>query len=183
VTESLPQTSEDAVLYHFSHDPNIEVFRPRPLPHRPEVEPFVWAIDEWHSFCYFFPRQCPRVVTWPLPETSDEDRLKFMGHTAAKAVAAIESSYAAHMYAAKLYAYSLPATSFEVNGPEIGVSVSREDVVPLAVKPIGNLVEALIAANVELRITPSLWPLWDDLVQSTMHYSMFRTNRASPRPG
>lgn len=171
----------DGVLFHFSHDPNIEVFKPRVLAHRPEVEPLVWAIDEWHSFCYFFPRQCPRVVTWPLPETTDEDRRKFMGHTAAKAVAAIESSYAAQMYSAELYAYSLPAAAFEVNGPEIGVSVSREDVVPLSVKSVGNLVEALIAANVELRITPSLWPLWDDLVQSTMHYSMFRTNRVAPR--
>jgi hypothetical protein len=103
-----------------------------------------------------------------------------MGHTAAKAVAAIESSYAGQMQSAELYAYSLPAAAFEVNGPEIGVSVSREDVVPLSVRPVGDLMEALIAANVELRITPSLWPLWDDLVESTMHYSMFRTNRVAP---
>ena len=181
MAENVPEHSPDNVLYHFSEDPNVEVFKPRKMEHRPEIEPFVWAIDEWHSFCYFFPRQCPRVVCWPLPETTDEDRARFMGHTAARALAAIESRYAEKMRSAELYAYSLPAAGFELMNPEIGVSVCRDEVVPLAMKPVGDLVEALVSTEVELRIMPSLWPLWDDLVQSTLHYSMFRTNRVAPR--
>lgn len=36
-------------LYHFSEEPDIEVFEPRSPAHRPEAEPLVWAIDEWHA--------------------------------------------------------------------------------------------------------------------------------------
>jgi hypothetical protein len=47
------------MLYHFSEDPNINEFVPRSMECMP---PVVWAIDEEHSFFYFFPRDCPRVI-------------------------------------------------------------------------------------------------------------------------
>ena len=57
-------------LYHFSEDPTIERFVPRAPLARPEVEPLVWAIDEWHQPIYFVPRDCPRVCFWPLTSFS-----------------------------------------------------------------------------------------------------------------
>jgi hypothetical protein len=47
-------------LYHFSEDPHIAVFEPRAPTARPEVEPLVWAIDEWHAPMYYLLRECPR---------------------------------------------------------------------------------------------------------------------------
>ena len=69
-------------LYHFSDDPGIAVFEPRPL--RVAVDRgfdrdwlngrLVWATDEAHSLLYLFPRECPRVVIWPTSFTSQTDR-------------------------------------------------------------------------------------------------------------
>ena len=56
-------------LYHFSDDPSITRFVPRPVlvpATRPPGSdwlngPLVWAIDEWHQPMYLFPRDCPRI--------------------------------------------------------------------------------------------------------------------------
>jgi hypothetical protein len=36
-------------LFHFSENPNIERFVPRPPVNHPDAVSTVWAIDEWHS--------------------------------------------------------------------------------------------------------------------------------------
>jgi len=37
-------------LFHFSEDPDIEVFEPRLMPARPEITaPLVWGIEEAHQ--------------------------------------------------------------------------------------------------------------------------------------
>jgi hypothetical protein len=72
-------------LFHFSDDPRIAIFRPRALqvsvdrgPDREWLNgPLVWATDERHSLLYLFPRECPRIVVWPTPSTSTEDRRKW----------------------------------------------------------------------------------------------------------
>ncbi|EJJ30524.1 hypothetical protein PMI11_01145 [Rhizobium sp. CF142] len=69
-------------LFHFSDDPAIAVFEPRPVRVPSErlagMEwlngPLVWAIDDIHDFMYLFPRDCPRILIWATPETLDEDR-------------------------------------------------------------------------------------------------------------
>ncbi|MEZ5163494.1 MAG: hypothetical protein R2688_07030 [Fimbriimonadaceae bacterium] len=53
-------------LFHFSEEPNIERFVPRPPLAYPEAEALVWAIDEAHSPFYLFPRECPRIGLWDL---------------------------------------------------------------------------------------------------------------------
>ncbi len=68
-------------LFHFSDDPNIQTFVPRPVRvsiERPEGMdwlngPLVWAIDEAHEPLYLFPRECPRILLWATPETKQED--------------------------------------------------------------------------------------------------------------
>lgn len=69
-------------LYHFSEEPTIGLFDPRAVtkasarpPGREWLNgPLVWAIDDWHAPMYLFPRDCPRILIWPLPETTEEDR-------------------------------------------------------------------------------------------------------------
>ena len=55
--------------------------------------------------------------------------------------------------------------------------VSRETLEPLSVEPVGDLIEALEAANVELRLLPSLLPL-RDVWETTLHASGVRLRNA-----
>src|SRR5580698_7679583 len=71
----------DPHLFHFSEDCAIELFEPRPVrvpaerpPGREWLNgPLVWAIDAWHAPMYFFPRDCPRILLWRKPSTTDTD--------------------------------------------------------------------------------------------------------------
>jgi hypothetical protein len=54
------------MLYHFSEDPTITRFDPRPHPSHPALPPAVWAIDRERAPMYFFPRDCPRIAFYRL---------------------------------------------------------------------------------------------------------------------
>ena len=178
------------ILYHFSEDPRITIFQPRPAPSRGAFSDpltaaeasarFVWAIDQEHAPLYFFPRDCPRIAFWPLPTTTLDDRARFFGHTAARWVIAIESGWLDRVCRAELYAYRLPGDTFAPQGQHggPGYHLSREPVVPLSVAPVGDLLARLIAAGIELRITPSLWPLRRALLPATVNFSMIRMRNA-----
>jgi hypothetical protein len=183
---------EAVILYHFSEDPAIAVFHPRPAPARgansspltPDEASaqLVWAIDEAHAPLYWFPRECPRVACWPLPTTTAEDRERFLGHTAARWVIAIEGAWLDRLRQTALYAYRLPGDTFRPQGAHGGPGyyLSRERVVPLGVEPVGDLLARHAAARIELRITPSLWPLHNALLAATLHFSMVRMRNAQP---
>jgi hypothetical protein len=164
-------------LYHFSEDPTIERFIPRAPLARPEVEPLVWAIDAWHAPMYFMPRDCPRVCGWPLPTTTPADYERFFAYVAGRMIVAIEAAWLERMHSARLYRYVMPADSFESLN-DAGMYVSREVVTPLRVEPVGDLVAALLAEPVELRICAALTPLADALIASTLHFSLIRMRNA-----
>lgn len=160
-------------LYHFSEDPTIARFVPRPPLARPEVEPLVWAIDDWHAPLYYVPRDCPRVCFWPLPTTTPEDRERFFGGVADRMVIAIEAAWLPRLRACALYRYTMPPETF-VSLHDHGVHVSRETVVPLAVEPLGDLLARLTEAGVELRVCGSLEPLWRAVSHTSLHWSLIR---------
>lgn len=94
---------------------------------------------------------------------------------------AIEGGWLDRVRATQLYRYELPEATFvedndEQKGP--GYYVSYEPVVPLSVQPVGDLLASLLVAGVELRLTPSLWPLSHALLPSTLHFSMIRMRNA-----
>ncbi|MBI5949749.1 MAG: hypothetical protein HY875_16560 [Chloroflexi bacterium] len=166
-------------LYHFSEDPGIAVFAPRSPIERPEVEPLVWAVDEAHAWTYLFPRDCPRILLWPLPATTPADRQRWLGRGGEGRVACVEWAWLERLHSIAVYRYQFPPTGFEPAPGEDAdwMYVSREPVSPLAVDPVGDLVQALRVAGVELRLMPSLAPLrdaWD----STMHVSGIRLRNA-----
>lgn len=39
------------------------------------------------------------------------------------------------------------------------------------------------AENIEVRLTPSLWPLHDALIPASLHFSMLHLRNAAPRVG
>ena len=165
-------------LYHFSEDPTIRVFHPHRAKSSSLDEPFVWTIDDWHAPMYFFPRDCPRACFWPGPRTSEEDRRIWFDHVRARMVIAIEAAWLDRVRAATLYRYRMPEAPFELVDATAGYWVARETVTPLAVEPVGDLLQALAGAEVELRITPTLIPLWGRVIRSTLEFSGTRLRNA-----
>jgi hypothetical protein len=166
-----------AAVYHFSEEPDIAAFEPRTPPHRPEVQPLVWAIDAWHAPMYFFPRDCPRILFWPLPTTTATDRARYWGDRDARMVACVEWAWLARIRQARLYRYTFDGAGFE-DLRDAGMQVHRGTVRPEAVEPVGDLLAALRDANVELRLMPNLLPLremWD----TTLHASGIRLRHAA----
>lgn len=164
-------------LYHFSEDPSIEVFAPRPPLAHPDYEPLVWAIDAWHQPMYFTPRDCPRVLFWPLPTTTQADRDRFWSSVAARMVLAIEWRWFEPLQTTQLYRYVMPDDSFE-SLDDAGMHVSRQTIIPLRVEPLRPLLDEIREADVELRVCPSLVPLADALINASLHFSLIRMRNA-----
>ena len=170
-------------LYHFSEDPTIIVFEPRPV--RTPVErragqewlngPLVWAIDEAHSFLYLFPRECPRILLWPTAATTETDRKRWLD-TDARAIAYVEANWLERLSTATIHRYALHSSAF-IDIGEIGMWVSRTPEVPHHRDELTDLPHHLIGHNVELRIVDSLLPLRDAWT-STVHASGIRLRNA-----
>ncbi|MFE1246146.1 DUF6886 family protein [Fictibacillus sp. NPDC058756] len=166
------------MLYHFSEEDNIEIFQPRKHPSFPDRPPMVWAIDEERSPLYLLPRDCPRIGFWATPETSDDDREKYLHTTSADKIIAIESNWLDRLQNTKLYRYSFAPDHFTMMDEGAGYFVSYETERSLEMEAVGSLLGAMVQKGVELRIMPSLQPLAEQLPKTTLHYSMIRMRNA-----
>jgi hypothetical protein len=168
-------------LYHFSEDRSIERFEPNADDSGTGVQ-LVWGIDADHEDLYFFPRDCPRVAFHGTPDTSREDYERFLSVTTAHRVSAIEAAWLDSMRTTQLYRYVLPGDGFELRDANAGYWGSRFRVEPIHVGLVGDLLGALAGAGVELRIMPSLWPLYEAVLGSSLGFSVIRWRNALPRP-
>ncbi|MDR7074918.1 DUF6886 family protein [Fictibacillus barbaricus] len=162
------------MLYHFSEEKHIEVFVPRKHPSFPDRPPMVWAIDKERSPLYLLPRDCPRIGFWATPETTQSDREKYLHMTSAQKIMAVESGSLDQIQNTKLFRYSLSDDHFVMMDEGAGYYVSYETEVPLKVEEVGSLLDELVQERIEIRIVPSLQPLYEQLPTSTLHYSMIR---------
>ena len=167
----------DRFLYHFSEDPTIERFVPRPPLAHPDTEPLVWAIDEWHAPLYYVPRDCPRVCFWPLETSSQADIDRYFAYVTDRMVVAIEARWLDRLRTTALYRYALPEEPF-ASLDDAGMHVSRQPVTPLRVQPLGDLLDRFIEARVELRVCHSISALGQAVMGSTLHYSLIRMRNA-----
>ena len=165
-------------LYHFSEDPHVERFVPRPVRISPSDEELVWGIDGLNCHLYYFPRDCPRVVISKSSRTSAEDAETFFGHTTAGVIGAIESHWLERLRTTTIYRYTLPPEGFALRNEIAGYWVSRQEIRPIAVEPISDLMAELIGAGVELRIMPSLAPMRDAVIASTVEFGIIRWRNA-----
>lgn len=168
-------------LFHFSEDPAIREFVPRTPLHRPEVEPLVWTVDEARAWTYLFPRECPRILLWPTPQTTPADLDRWFAGRPDARIACIEWAWLERMRITQLYRYELDPARFRPLEDDPWMLVSREVEVPLAVEPVGELIGALGRQGVELRLMPSLTPLfgaWDN----SFHFSGIRLRNATGWP-
>ena len=166
-------------LYHFSEEPHIARFEPRPWPSGGDLPDVVWAIDAAHAVMYCFPRECPRACFWPGERTSEDDRERWFGGVDARMVICVEAAWLDRIRTATLYRYEMSLESFRpARGDESGHHVSEVSVTRLSVEPISDLLSAIVAENVELRITPSLIELWKRVIASTLEFSGTRLRNA-----
>jgi hypothetical protein len=165
------------MLFHISEDANIDRFEPRPSEYT--IEPVVWAIDAAHLRNYLVPRDCPRVTYYAGPQTTDADRDTFLGR--ASAVVAIEQCWQERLERCRLYCYSLTGPAFECLDECAGYFVSRGAVVPTGVEALRDPISELRRRGVELRVLPSLWPLRDAVIASSLQFSIIRMRNALPR--
>jgi hypothetical protein len=171
-----------AELYHFSEDPGIRRFAPRIAPTQAMQDEVVWGVDPALQQAFFFPRECPRVCYYAGPETTHADRELFFGHSTASYVAAIEAGWLERLRSTVLYRYVFPPDGFELTDECAGYWVARKAVEPLRIEPVGDLLQAHANAGVELRILPSLWPLYEAVIASTLQFSVIRWRNAAPQP-
>ena len=170
-------------LFPFSEEPTIQRFEPHVPQTQPEASPLVWAIDETHAPNYFFPRDSPRVCFWNGPRTTRADRERFFGPSTATTVIAVEFAWLERIRAARIYVYHMPPDTFVPQDANAGYYVSDVAVVPSKVEPLGDPLQRLASAGVELRLMRSLRPLRDALIHSTVPFSMIRLRNAAPNQG
>jgi hypothetical protein len=142
-------------------------------------EDCVWAVDKAHLRNYLFPRDCPRITFAAGPSTTDEDRARFLPD--ADKVAAVEHGWLERLRAASIHIYELPPEPFRLADEPAGYWVSMRAVTPLSERTETDLVAALAAGGVQLRLLEDFWPLCDAVMASTLEYSIIRARNALPR--
>ena len=168
-------------LWHFSEDPSLGWFRPHTPARNPEAPPLVWAVDTRHAPMFWFPRDCPRGCIWPVPATTPQDRERFFGQSAATRIHVMEAGWLGRTQACRLYAYRLPAEAFRPH--EVGgYWVADEPVDAIEQVILDDLPGRHASAGIELRITPSIWPFWRRVVNSTVEFSGSRLGNSAPHP-
>ena len=168
----------DLKLFHYSEEPAIEQFVPRP--HKTLRGEMVWAVDAFHAVNFLVPRDCPRVTYFPKADTTQADIERLMGCTLAEHVVVVESAWLPRIRTCTLYEYALPVDSFELVDAHAGYYISRQTVRPMACRKITDVMTELLNHCVELRFTPTLWPLSDQVVDSTLEFSISRMRNAAP---
>jgi hypothetical protein len=158
------------LLWHFSEDPTLGHFVPR--------DEKVWAIDDRHSWLYWFPRDCPRACFWAVEATTDDDVEQWLDGDRGRRVAVIETGWLERMRLVSLYAYRMPPEPFGVvEDDRFYIASTTVDAVE-RVELVDLLARHADAGN-ELRIAPRLYPLWDKVVASTLDFSGIRLRNAS----
>ena len=165
------------MLFHVSEQADIQLFEPRWS--EQANRNVVWAIDADRLRNYLLPRECPRVTYYAGPQTATADVERFLGTS--QAVVAIESGWFEQLRLCRLYCYHLPPDTFECIDTCAGYFVSSDSVVPARAEVLDDLILELLKRGVELRLVPSLWPLRDAVVASTLQFSLIRMRNAQAR--
>ncbi|MFF2887359.1 DUF6886 family protein [Paenibacillus sp. NPDC057967] len=163
-------------LFHFSEESNIPYFEPRTIYNQTEAQ--VWAIDGYHAPHYYLPRECPRICLWTNEETSEKDIADFFGMSTSRRMVAIESRWYERLSAGRIYRYTFESDCFREQDVNAGYYVSNQKVVPFAVERVDNLFAAILNEGIEIRVIPSLLPMRDKVLESTIAFSMIRMRNA-----
>ncbi|MDD3731571.1 MAG: hypothetical protein PHU88_04260 [candidate division Zixibacteria bacterium] len=81
-----------------------------------------------------------------------------------------------------MYRYEFNPAGFTLVDEVAGYWISRQPVIPLAMIKINNILSALLEHDIELRIMSSLWKLREEVIKSTLGFSIIRMNKAQLPP-
>jgi hypothetical protein len=96
---------------------------------------------------------------------------------------AVEAGWLDRIRRSVLYRYEMPTEKFTPRLDDSGHYVSRETVVLLRVEPMRDLLGAIVAEGVEIRVVDPLGPMWRRVHQeSTLHFSGTRLRNAVGYP-
>lgn len=169
-------------LYHVSEEVGIEYFEPRAHKTWPDLAPGVWVIGGSHIRNYLLPRDCPRVTFYAHEDSSEEDIAAHLGGDRTRSVVAVEEAWVPRIHETSLCLYEFEPDGFEDFDSSAGYFRSERAVTPVAVHSMENLAGEIEVRGAEFRALPSLWPLFDLIVPSTLQFSMIRMCNAAPRP-
>lgn len=156
-------------LWHFSEDPSLGHFAPR--------DGRIWAIHRPHAWLYWFPRDCPRACFWAVSSTTEDDVERWLDGDRDRRVAVIETSWLERLRAVRLYAYRMPPEPFDiVEDGRFYIASTPVDAIERV--ELGDLLTRHAEAGNELRIAPSLYPLWDRVIETTLDFSGIRLRNA-----
>lgn len=156
-------------LWHFSENPTLGHFVPR--------DGKVWAIADPHAWLYWFPRDCPRACFWAVPETTDDDVEYWLDGDPDRRVAVVESSWFERLRSIRLYAYRMPPEPFDVvEDGRFYIASTPVDAIERI--ELADLLARHAEAGNELRIAPSLYPLWERVSETTLDFSGIRLRNA-----
>jgi hypothetical protein len=131
---------------------------------------------------FWFPRDCPRGCIWPSSTTTPSDRERFFGQSGATRVHVIEGDWLERVQACRIYAYRLPAEAFSPHDEVGGYWVADEPVAAVERVMVDHLLARHATAGIELRVSPSIWPFWRRVVDSTVEFSGCRLRNAADHP-
>jgi hypothetical protein len=171
-------------LYHISEEVNIKIFDPRPIQiNNYKIEGnAVWAIDGEHLVNYMLPRDCPRVTFYAGDKTTKPDIDKFFKDTYAARIIAIESLWIERILNQRLIQYEFDDSKFTCIDETAGYFISRDPVTPIKETIIENPVLKILGTNTELRVMPLLWKLREEVINSTLEFSIIRMRNAQSPP-
>jgi hypothetical protein len=101
----------------------------------------------------------------------------------AQRVIAIENVWSGRLLTAGLHVHELDPGQFVLLDPAAGYWVSDDEAPVCGLWPLDDCFAAIAERQVELRLTPSLWPYFDAVVAHCSEFSAIRMRNAHPRPG
>jgi hypothetical protein len=163
-------------LFHISEDSSIEVFEPR-LPKHENSQvavPIVWATDDEHFYNYLVPRDCPRVSFHRLSSSTEEDLTQYFGASEASSVLVIEGSWLQRAVECELWAYEFASDGFECVDSVAGYYVCKTAVTPRIKAQVSRPLTRLVQSGTELRVVNSLETMINEVVKSSLGFSIIR---------
>jgi hypothetical protein len=164
-------------VFHYSEDGTIERFVPQVAPSNPSHPPAVWALDREHAPLYWFPRNCPRISVWAY-DAEQQARLSERFQTDASRICAAETAWLAAVRDARVYEYSFDAAKFAPWAEADGQYISGDVLTPDDVVLLDDVLSRHAQHEVELRFTPKLGRLMDEMLESRLPFSFVRIRDA-----
>lgn len=165
------------MLFHFSDVPGIKKFLPRKISYN-DLPPVVWGIDEEHSVNYFFPRDCARIIYAKSDSMNKTDEDKFFNNTNYNKIITINKRDEERLRNAVIYKYTFNDQGFELIDKIAGYYICLNEVLPVKVEQMNNLIDKIKNAGAELRFTDDLNSLRVEILNSSIdNYSIIKMSK------